>query len=81
MSPFILVLLLAGGAYLLYTGWRTWTGRALNPDRATYWRGRRIELPSERRRGLPPVRHIGPALPYLIAGGVLVLVSLAALIG
>lgn len=81
LSPLVLLVFVAGGGYLLYQGLRIWSGRALNSERVTYWRGQRIELPAERRQGLPPMRAIGPALPYLIGGGAIVLVALAALVG
>jgi hypothetical protein len=78
-----LVLFLAlagGGGYLLYLGWQVWGGGAFSSKRVTYWRGQRIETPAQRRRGLPPLRAIGPALLYLIIGGALVLTALAVLL-
>lgn len=79
-SPIILLLLAGGGGYLLYLGRQIQGGRTLSSGRVTYWRGRRIELPAERQRGPLSRRGIGPALPYFLVGGVLVVSSMLALV-
>jgi predicted membrane metal-binding protein len=79
LPSFVLVLALAGGgAYLLYRGWQVWSGAA--GSRVTYWRGRRIELPAERRDGATQPRTAGAALLYLLPGCVLVLVAMTMLL-
>jgi threonine/homoserine/homoserine lactone efflux protein len=75
-----LLVLAGGGGYLLWIGWQKWTLSGGPPSRSsvTYWRGQRIEL-EPRRRGpaLPRVQDIGPALIYLIIGGLMVLAGAA----
>ncbi len=62
LTPFLLLLMLTGGAYLLYPGWRVWNGGSgrLSARRETYWRGQRIELPARRAAG----SSIRPALLF-----------------
>lgn len=77
---FIVVLLGAGGGYLLVMGWRTWTrvGGAPTRRHVTYWRGQRYEIgPTHRGPALPRRADIGPALIYFLFGGILVLSALA----
>jgi hypothetical protein len=66
--PWLALALAGGGAYLLYHGWQRWTGRG-GGGRATYWRGRRIELDS-------PARADAGTLLSLAAGGGLMAVGL-----
>jgi hypothetical protein len=69
LPPVLVLLALAGGGgYLLYRGWKAWHGAG--GDRVTYWRGRRIDLPSGQRSGIA-----GPALLYLVPGSLLVLLA------
>jgi len=83
LTPVLLLLMPAGGAYLLYQGLQVWRGEGgrFSARRETYWRGRRIELPARREAGLPALRSIGPALPYLISGAVIMLIALGTLFG
>jgi len=78
--PVLFLALAGGGGYLLYQGWQIWGGGSFSSKRVTYWRGQRIETPAQRRKGLPPLRAIGPALLYLVIGGALVLAALAVLL-
>jgi hypothetical protein len=82
--PVLLLVLAAGGGYLLYMGWNTWKDNAAGGagSRVTYWRGQRIELEPEKEKhlGLPPFQAIGPALIYLILGTLLVVGALGVLI-
>jgi hypothetical protein len=79
--PWPIAALVAGasGGYLLVVGWQAWvrSGGPPSRGRVTYWRGQRIEAAPAARRGpaLPRWSDIGPAAPYLIFGGVLVLVA------
>ncbi len=72
-----------GGGYLLYLGWQVWgqeSGTSGRGKRVTYWRGQRIELEPERgSNSLPSLRSMGPALLYLISGGLLVISALVML--
>jgi len=83
LTPFLLLLMPAGGAYLLYQGRQVRRGGSgsFSARRETYWWGQRIELPARRAAGLPALRSIGPALPYLISGGVIMLIALGTLVG
>lgn len=80
--PLLAMLLVGGGGYLLFVGWRVWSrgpGPA-PPPTVKYWRGQRVELPREqgRQRGMiPPLRAIAPALVYLLIGGALVVAGAA----
>ena len=68
----------AGGAWLLYMGWRVWVREGGPPERArvTYWRGQRIEVaPPRRGPALPRMRDIGPAALYFLLGVVLLLAA------
>jgi hypothetical protein len=75
--PVVTLTLAAGGGYMLYLGWQVWKregGSSGGSSRVTYWRGQRIELkPEKRSSGTPSLRSVGPALLYLIVGGVFVL--------
>jgi hypothetical protein len=73
--PLLTLALAGGGGYLLYIGWNSWSGGGASNrgNRVTYWRGQRIELPPERRQGMPSLKSIGPALFYFITGGALML--------
>lgn len=77
--PVLVLALAGGGGYLLYLGWRVWGGGTPGGKRVTYWRGQRIETGPSRGGGLPPLRAITPALPYLIIGGALVLAAFTVL--
>jgi hypothetical protein len=74
------VLVLGGsGGYLLWLGWQAWvrSGGAPTRSRVTYWRGQRYEAaPPRRGPALPRWNDIGPAVPYLLFGGILALVAL-----
>jgi hypothetical protein len=77
--PIVALTLGGGGAYLLAHGWRAWTrsGGAPSRSRVTYWRGQRIETaPVRRGPALPRWSDIGPAAPYLIFGGILLLTAI-----
>ena len=80
--PWPITALVAGGSgcWLLAMGWRAWvrSGGPPSRGRVTYWRGERIELAPQTRRGpaLPRWSDIGPAAPYLLIGGVLVLTAI-----
>jgi hypothetical protein len=80
----VVALTLAGtGGYLLYLGWNVWSagsGGGGGGKRVTYWRGQRIELPSERRSGVPPLRSILPALAYLLIGAALMLGAISVVV-
>lgn len=81
--PITVLILVAGGGYLLFVGWNIWSGGA-NPfkqTRVTYWRGQRIELDAPRSSRLPSLRSIGPALVYLLIGAALLLGGIAVLVG
>lgn len=74
--PVVALTLAGAGGYLLYLGWNVWSaggGGGGGGKRVTYWRGQRIELPSERHNRFPPLRSILPALAYLLIGGALML--------
>jgi hypothetical protein len=79
--PILALALAAGGGYVLYMGWQIWNGGSgggfSRQPRVTYWRGQRIELTPERRRSMPSLRSITPALVYLIIGGALLLGAIA----
>jgi len=76
----ITVLVIGGsGCWLLALGWKAWvrSGGPPSRGRVTYWRGQRIEVaPARRGPALPRWNDIGPAAPYLIAGGVLLLAAI-----
>jgi hypothetical protein len=79
--PIVMLALAAGGGYLLYYGWQVWNRQSSGGGgRVTYWRGQRIDLQPQRQTSRPSLRSIGPALFYLIVGGVLVISALALLI-
>jgi hypothetical protein len=83
--PILALTLGGGGAYLLFMGWKVWSGGSMGGgggrSRVTYWRGQRIELPPEpRRSSLPSLSGILPALIYLLLGGALVLGALGIVI-
>ena len=68
----------ASGVWLLVLGWQAWvrSGGPPSRGRVTYWRGQRIEAaPTRSGPALPRWSDIGPAAPYLIFGGILVLVA------
>ena len=78
--PVTVLIVGAGGVWLLLIGWRVWVREGGPPARArvTYWRGPRIEVaPPRRGPALPRMRDIGPAALYLLLGGVLLLAALA----
>lgn len=72
-SPLLALLLGAGGAYLLYQGWRVWGGGSFGSrPQVKYWRGQRYEVRPQRRGSrIPSLRNITPALGYLLIGGAL----------
>jgi hypothetical protein len=78
--PWPITVLAVGGSgcWLLALGWHAWV-RAGGPPvrgRVTYWRGQRIEVaPPRHGAALPRWSDIGPATPYLLIGGVLVLAA------
>jgi hypothetical protein len=79
--PWPITTLITGGSgiWLLTLGWQAWvrSGGPPSRGRVTYWRGQRIELaPTRPGPALPRWRDIGPAAPYLIFGGILVLVAI-----
>jgi hypothetical protein len=79
--PWYVSALAAGGSgvWLLVIGWQAWvrSGGPPSRGRVTYWRGQRIEAaPARRGPALPRWSDIGPAAPYLIFGGILVLAAL-----
>lgn len=82
--PVLLVLLVGGGGFLIFLGWRTWNGGRIMPEkkRVSYWRGQRIELvpPSRRTSFFPPLRTLLPALPYILIGLALVLGGIGVLV-
>lgn len=87
--PIVVVLLVAGGGYLIYTGWQVWNRASptYNPFRGTprvkYWRGQRIELDppaSSKGPNLPSFRSIGPAIVYFLFGAALMLGGMMLLI-
>ncbi len=80
--PIFMLALGVGGGYLIYLGWKAWTGAAPGGGgkRVTYWRGQRIELEPERGSGMPPLKAIAPALLYLLLGGALVVGAFAVLL-
>lgn len=85
LPPIVSIVLLgAGGGYLLYAGWQAWlrnSGMASNNKRVTYWRGERVEIKPQRRgSGLPPISTIGPALIYLVIGGVMIFAAVSMLL-
>ncbi len=76
--PVVALALSASGAYVLYSGWRVWSGAGIRRTRVSYWRGQRIEV-NEASRGfsLPPLRAITPALLYLLLGALLFLAGMS----
>jgi len=79
--PWPITALVVGGSgvWLLTLGWRAWlrSGGVPSRSRVTYWRGQRIEVaPPRRGPALPRWSDIGPAAPYLLFGGILVLVAI-----
>ena len=79
--PWYVTALVAGGSgiWLLVIGWQAWvrSGGPPSRGRVTYWRGQRIEAaPVRSGPALPRWRDIGPAAPYLIFGGILLLTAI-----
>ncbi len=79
--PWYVTALVAGGSgiWLLVIGWQAWvrSGGLPSRGRVTYWRGQRIETaPVQRGPALPRWSDIGPAAPYLIFGGILLLAAI-----
>ncbi|MCU0495060.1 MAG: hypothetical protein MUD01_26020 [Chloroflexaceae bacterium] len=71
------LLALVGGVYLLVQGWQRWRGRSRG-EITTYWRGRPVQLQTARSGSLS-LRSIGPALPHLAIGLMLVLTAVVVL--
>ncbi len=74
--PIFMLALVVSGGYLLSMGWQIWrsgSAGAGGGSRVTYWRGQRIDMQPERRRGMPSLQAIAPALVYLLMGGALML--------
>jgi len=79
--PWYVTTLVAGGSgiWLLVAGWQAWvrSGGPPSRGRVTYWRGQRIETaPVRRGPALPRWSDIGPAVLYLIFGGILLLTAI-----
>ena len=79
--PWYVTTLVAGGSgiWLLVVGWQAWvrSGGPPSRGRVTYWRGQRIETaPVRRGPAMPRWSDIGPAVPYLIFGGILLLTAI-----
>ncbi|NTV62434.1 MAG: hypothetical protein HGA65_02710 [Oscillochloris sp.] len=75
--PMTVLVLVAGGSYLIGMAWRISGGvrhRRQTP-RVTYWRGQRIDMPGPDRR--PPSLSVGAMIPSIVYA----LIGLALLIG
>jgi hypothetical protein len=81
--PVTVLVVGAGGAYLLREGWRIWVraGGAPSRSRVQYWRGQRYEVgPQRAGPALPDWSGIRPAAFHLIFGAILTLIALALLL-